>query len=145
MNLSAHFTLAEAVFSSTAQRLGIDNTPSEQIVQSMMVAASYMESVRVLLRGPVHVDSWYRCEDLNTEVGGAKDSAHMTGYAIDFICPEFGAPLEIVRAIAASGIQFDQCIQEGTWVHISFDPRSRRQILTAHFGPGGTRYSLGAA
>lgn len=143
MMLSAHFSLDEAVFSSTAQRFGIDNKPTEQIVQSMMIAASYMESVRVLLHGPVHIDSWYRCPALNAAVNGAKDSAHMSGYAVDFICPEFGPPPSIVRAIGSSGIQFDQCIEEGTWVHISFDPRSRHQIMTAHFGTEGTTYTTG--
>ena len=67
----------------------------------------------------------------------------MAGYAADFVCPDFGSPLKIVKALAATGIQFDKLIQEGTWVHISFAPEARRQLLTAHFGPNGTSYTAG--
>lgn len=144
MMLSPHFSLYEATFSSTAERLGIDNTPSAVILEHIRLTAASMENVRVLLRNPVHIDSWYRCGVLNGAVGGSKTSAHMDGYAVDFVCTEFGTPLQIVKAIESSGITFDQCIQEGSWVHISFDPKSRFQVLTAHFGPNGVSYTQGA-
>ena len=145
MNLSEHFTLAEGVFSSTALRFGIDNTPNTVNTMRMQAAAKALEAVRELLGAPMHVDSWYRCEALNKAVGGSLTSAHMEGYAIDFICPAFGTPLEIVRAIVDSGIKFDQCIQEGRWVHISFDPRTRMRVLTAHFDASGkATYTQGA-
>ena len=143
MNLSEHFTLDEALFSSTAARLSISNDPDTNQIFAMKIAATGMEQVRSLLNQPIHVDSWFRCPELNEKVGGAKDSAHMQGYAVDFICPAARAPAAIVQAIAISSIQFDQLIQEGTWVHISFDPLLRRRMLTAHFGPGGTTYTKG--
>jgi len=144
MRISPHFTLDEAVFSSTAQRKGIDNTPPADVLENMKKAADQLEVVRVLMSRPIHVDSWYRCEPLNKAVGGAPNSAHKSGWAIDFICPDFGTPLEIVRAIIDEpAIRFDQCIQEGKWVHISFDPKYRRSIMTAHFGPNGTTYTQG--
>jgi hypothetical protein len=145
MNLSAHFTLAEATFSSTATRLGLDNTPSDIQLASMGIAALGMEHVRDLLGGrAIHVDSWLRTEAVNKAVGGVKSSAHVLGYAIDFICPDFGTPLDIVRAIQKSGLKCDQCIQEGSWVHISFDLKLRQQFLTAHFVAGQpTTYTNG--
>jgi len=141
VQLTPHFTLQELVFSSTAVRLGIDNTPSDEIVAHLRVLAPGLERVRALLGHPMHIDSGYRCEALKTAVKGSKTSAHMRGYAADFICPAYGEPVKIVQAIADSDIAFDQCIQEGTWVHISFDPRLRREVLTAHFGAGGTTYT----
>jgi hypothetical protein len=60
---------------------------------------------------------------------------------VDFVCPDYGAPRRIVEAIRHSGIPFDQLICEGSWVHISFDRRLRRECLTAHFGAGGTSYT----
>ncbi len=144
MNLSDHFTLDEALFSSTATRYGFDNNPADEILENMKFAAQQMEAVRAILGRAIHVDSWFRCKELNTYVGGAEGSAHMYGWAIDFICPGFGTPLEIVKAIESSGLAFDQCIQEGNWVHISFDKRLRGRILTAHFGPTGTTYTEGA-
>lgn len=141
--LSRHFTLEELTFSQTAIRKGIDNTPSLEKVAHLTRLACCMEQVRALLGGPIRITSGYRSPALNAAVGGAKTSAHMAGYAADFVCPSFGSPLEIVKAIAASSIKFDQCIQEGTWVHISFDPDMRREVLTAHFHHGEAYYTEG--
>lgn len=144
MNLTDHFTLEELTFSSTAERQGIVNDAQPDIIEHLTVLAQGLEQVRTLLGAPMHIDSGYRCPALNAAVGGAKDSAHMQGFAADFICPDFGAPIDIVHAIVASDIKFDQCIQEGNWVHISFAPTMRGETLTAHFGPGGTTYTHGA-
>lgn len=143
--LTEHFTLEELTFSSTAQRLGIDNTPSLETVSHLTTLAMGLEKIRTLLGYPLHIDSGYRCEALNREVNGARNSAHLTGYAADFICQQFGTPQQIVRAINASGIVVDQMIEEGTWVHVSFDPQMRNQYLIAHFSPQGTTYTEGVA
>jgi hypothetical protein len=146
MQLSDHFALEELTFSSTAVRQGIDNQAPPEVVTHLTILAQTMEKVRTLLGGkPIHVDSGYRCPELNKAVGGVSNSAHLAGYAIDFICPDYGTPLDIVHAIDGSDIDFDQCIQEGTWVHLSVDPAMRRETLTAHFIPGGqTTYTKGA-
>lgn len=141
--LAAHFSLEELTFSSTANRLGIDNAPSLETIARLTIAAMGMEKIRALLGAPISIDSGYRCPALNKAVGGVPDSAHLQGYAVDFLCPGYGSPLMIARAIAGSDITFDQCIQEGTWVHVSFDPRARHQALTATFGPNGATYSGG--
>ena len=143
MTLTEHFTLAELVHSSTAIRLGIDNTPPEEIIANLRILAQGLERIRAVLGHPMHIDSGYRCDVLNAAVKGSKNSAHMQGYAADFTCPAFGTPLEIVKVIIGSGIKFDQCIQEGTWVHISFDPRIRGEVLTAHFRNGEVNYTQG--
>ena len=143
MNLTEHFTLEELTFSPTAERQKINNTPSLEAVAHMTTLAEGLEKVRALLGGPIRISSGYRSPELNAAIRGARNSAHMAGYAADFTCPSFGNPKDVVRAIAASAIEFDQCIYEGTWVHISFDPDMRRQVLTAHFGQGGTTYTEG--
>ena len=144
MQLTEHFSLEELGHRSTAIRLGIDNTPPDEILPNLKVLAQGLERVRSVLGHPIHIDSGYRCEILNAAVRGSKTSAHMQGWAADFICPAFGTPLEIVKVIVGSGIAFDQCIQEGTWVHISFDPQMRREVLTAHFRNGQAIYTQGA-
>ena len=142
--LSEHFTLEELTFSATAQRKQIDNKPPADVLENMKRLAAGLEEVRAALGNkPMRINSGYRSPKLNRAVGGARLSAHMAGYAADFVCPEFGGPLKIVKALAATGIQFDKLIQEGTWVHISFAPEARRQLLTAHFGPNGTSYTAG--
>jgi zinc D-Ala-D-Ala carboxypeptidase len=143
--LTQHFTLEELTFSSTACRLQIPNDPPPHVVDHLMRVADGLEHVRTLLGGrPIQIDSGYRCPALNRAVCGAPNSAHLDGYAADFVCRTSGEPIAIVRTIAQSSLAFDQLIQEGTWVHISFDLRMRRQVLTAHFGPNGTTYSQGA-
>ena len=133
------------VESPIATRLGIDNTPDWDITQRLGGTAVNLEAVRSLLSNPLYIGSGYRCPKLNSAVRGSRGSDHMQGYAVDFVCPAFGTPLEIVKAIQASSIQFDQCIHEGTWVHISFAATMRRQVLTAVFGPSGTTYMKGVA
>lgn len=144
MKLTEHFNLIEFTHSQTAIRWGIQNMPSPNIIANLLITAQGMEKVRAMLGKPITISSGYRSPRLNVAVGGSDNSAHMEGYAADFICPAYGIPIDIVRKIAASDLEFDQCIQEGTWVHISFDPRNRREVMTAIFdGNGKARYRNG--
>lgn len=136
--LSAHFALEE--LTGTLHR-EIDNRPPPDVAAKLQDTAARMEAVRTLLGDRViSVSSGYRCPQLNRRVGGARNSAHLTGHAVDFNCYGYGPPLAVCRAIADSEIVFDQLIEEGTWIHLSFAPRMRRQILTKR--PGGG-YALG--
>jgi hypothetical protein len=67
----------------------------------------------------------------------------MKGFAADFICPIIGTPAEIVAMLLKTDLVFDELIQEGSWVHVSFAPPLRRLVMTAHFGSGGTTYTKG--
>lgn len=90
-----------------------------------------MEAVRRLLGDRViSVSSGYRSPALNRAVGGARESAHLTGHAVDFNCYGFGSPKAVCAAIAASDVAFDQLICEPSWIHLSFAPRMRGQVLT---------------
>lgn len=147
MNLTDHFSLSELTHSQTADRRGIDNSASDDIVANLTRVAQTLEQVRVLLGSrPVTISSGYRSPDLNRAVGGARNSAHLFGLAADFICPGYGTPLQICKAIAASNIDFDQLIQEGTWVHLGLAQgavKNRRQVLTAKFTNGVASYQEG--
>ena len=130
MNLTPHFTLAEFVISETAARSGIDNDPPLEVVAALKRTAQGLEEVRTRLGKPVTITSGYRCPALNAAIGGAKDSQHMRGEAADFICPQFGSPVDVASALRDSGVQYDQLILEfGRWVHISFAAAPRRQAL----------------
>jgi hypothetical protein len=139
MKLTSHFTLAELTVTSQP----FDNTPSEDTLIILTETARRLETVRMLLEGAaIHVSSGYRSIAVNKAVGGSSKSAHLLGYAVDFTTKEH-TPLEICRIIAASTIKFDQLIYEGTWVHISFDPKERMDILTADFSSGKAKYIRG--
>lgn len=143
--LSPSFTLEGLCASSTATRLGIDNRPDDSLIANAYRLAEGLEEVQKVLGFPIHHDSGFRCEELNAAVHGAPTSQHTKFQAEDFTCPQFGTPLEIVRLLKNSTIQFDQCIMEGSWVHISFSENPRREVLTATFENGKATYTQGAA
>jgi putative chitinase len=153
--MSDNFSIAEMTESSIAVRLGVDNTPSLKVIEHLGLTVTGLERVRALLGFPVHVNSGYRCEAFERILSerdfrawcaqqncSADDEAwqryftgkaHVGGYAADFTCAQFGSPGDVFDAIVASEIRFDQCGLEGSWVHISFDPRLRRHIVHKQF------------
>lgn len=141
--LSPHFSYEEMTVSQTATRYGIDNTPSPVTLGHLRETCRQLETVRSLLGHPLHISSGYRSQKLNARIGGAPTSAHCSGYAVDFICPQFGSPLEVCKAIERAQIKFDQCIEEGAWCHLSFAPTFRQQFLTAKFTDGTATYTGG--
>lgn len=142
-NLSNSFTLEQLTASTIALKRGISNVPNADQIENLKLLAATLDDVQQLLGSPLYIDSGFRCPKLNSAVGGSASSAHLEGYAADFVCPAFGSPLDICKAIEGSGIHFDQCIQEGTWTHLSVDPRMRQQTLTAHFDNGKASYTTG--
>ncbi len=147
--LTAHFRLSEFLVSNTAREQGIDNTPSPDIVENIRVAAHGMEKVRSLLGDKaIDISSGYRCQALNTAIGGSKTSDHMEGFSVDFRCDGFGEPYEIadrLRNQADFMAHVDQLIfEKSRWVHVSFAPGRRGQVMTAHEKPetGKTTYYL---
>lgn len=131
MTLSEHFTLDEFTHSQTATRMGASNDPPLELLPALKRTAKGLEAVRTLLGDlPITVSSGYRSPMVNNLVGSKPYSQHLTGQAVDFTCPAFGTPAQIVRRIVSSGIEYDQCILEfGAWVHISFSDKPRRQAL----------------
>ena len=149
MSLTPHFSLQELCESDTAVRKGIDNTPDAEVSANLLLLARGLERLRSILGYPLRITSAYRGPKLNAAIGGSKSSAHMRGLAADFTCAEYGSPLEICKVILAhtDEIGFDQCIQEGRWVHLSFPEEGlpKGEVLTAHFGNSGTTYTKGLA
>lgn len=159
-----NFSIAEMTECSLAERLGIDNTPDFRTLENLGSTVTRLEEVRALLGFPVHVNSGYRSEKLEKMLSQADyvewcnrngqavndaswrtyftDKPHSQGLAADFTCAQFGSPMEVVQAIQASSVKFDQCILEGSWVHISFAPRMRREVFVKKFDAMGISNSL---
>jgi len=147
MQLSQNFSLEELIASDTAARAGINNTPPPAILENLRRLAQGLELVRHALGDrPLHVNSGYRCPELNAKIGGAKSSAHMSGLAADIVCPQFGTPLDVARAIADQHIATDQIIHEyGQWCHVAFPAPgqpARNQRLTIASAAQGYRDGL---
>jgi len=127
--LSPHFSQTELTVTTT----GLKNDPGPKELANLAVTASLLEQIRSLLGHPIRVNSGYRSPAVNKKVGGVATSDHLTGCAADFVCPAFGTPYEICKAIEASGIKFGQMIQEGSWVHVSWKTNAR-PLLTLKNG-----------
>jgi hypothetical protein len=145
--LSTNFSLDEFIFSQTAARSGIDNTPDAATLRNLKHLAEQLEIVRDALgKVPILVSSGYRSAALNRAVKGSKNSAHLTGLAVDFTAPRFGTVLQTAKATAASGIAYDQVIYEfGRWVHLGIAApgavaqREQLSIMLAGQYVGGLR------
>ena len=118
-----NFSPDEFFYSKTAEENGLINYPPKgqelSILTALMSTTDMMQEVRDLLGHPIRITSGYRCSELNKLVGGSKSSQHLQGLACDFVCPEFGTPLEVVKYLQLNDFLVDQCLCEGSWVHIS--------------------------
>lgn len=146
--VTQNFHLSEFLVSDTAARLGIDNTPSASVLGNLRnVLIPGMQAVRELIAAPIIVKSGYRSPALNAAIRGSSNSQHMTGHACDFVAPRYGPPSRVAALLVShmDRLKFDQLIHEGGWVHISFAPRPRNEVLTAHFTAAGVSYTRGLA
>jgi uncharacterized protein YcbK (DUF882 family) len=127
MNLSPHFTLDELTHTDHRE---IDNTPTQDEISNLQQLANFLEEVKTVLGGkPIMISSGFRCKALNDAVGSKDTSQHRTGFAADFRVPGM-TPDEVVRAVIASGIGYDQIIREfDRWTHISVADNPRKQAL----------------
>jgi zinc D-Ala-D-Ala carboxypeptidase len=128
--LSPNFSLEEMTLSQTAQRMGMDNTPTPEARAGLDTLAATMEKVRTILGDkPIMISSGYRSPAVNAACGGSSTSAHMSGLAADFTCPAFGTPLDICNKLEPhmADLAIDQLIWEyNGWVHLGLtdgDPR----------------------
>lgn len=133
MSSQRFFTVIEFTYSRTAADKKIKNGIPEALMPIAAWTLAGLERTRWYLDKPMLLSSGYRCEKLNTLVGGAKDSQHLKAEAADFISPDFGTPLQICEALGDPKIMrllgIDQLIWEGEWVHISFTATPRYQVL----------------
>lgn len=151
MDLTEHFSLEEMTVSQTAVRHGFDEqfTPPDSVKENLKaLCENVLEPLRAKMREEYHapivitVSSGYRCDRVNSAVGGAPSSQHLKGQAAD-INAYGGTVEELYQFIKDSGIVFDQCIQEfSRWVHISFNPfgQNRNECLRAIKVDGKTKY-----
>lgn len=134
MRLSKNFTLAELCKSNKAKELGLDNTPTALIADKLLaVVENVLQPARDALGLPIHTNSGYRSDAVNKAVGGAKNSQHEKGEAVDI---ELGGKTKEENEILFNWIrdncEFDQLINERdfSWVHVSYKCcGNRNQIL----------------
>ena len=150
IRLSKNFALSEIVKSATAERLNVDNSPSDiHLVNLTHLAIHILQPVRDQF-GVITINSGYRSPALNAKVGGSKTSQHCNGQAADF--ESFSTPNPDLAKWIANNLEFDQLILEfydgvnpnSGWVHCSYNLMgNRRKILTALKTKNGVVYKNG--
>ena len=150
IRLSKNFALSEMVKSATAERLNVDNSPSDiHLVNLTHLAIRILQPVRDQF-GVITINSGYRSPALNAKVGGSKTSQHCNGQAADF--ESFSTPNPDLAKWIANNLEFDQLILEfydgvnpnSGWVHCSYNLMgNRRKILTALKTKNGVVYKNG--
>lgn len=142
MNLSPHFTLEELTITDHREFFNEPN-PSERA--NLVRLAEFLEQVKVAIGGkPVMVNSAFRCKEVNDAVGSKDTSQHRVGCAADIRVPEM-TPDQVVKAIMAAGLSYDQLIREfDRWTHISItnDPQGKPRGQTLIIDNKGTRLYL---
>ena len=133
--MGKYFTINELTKSSTASRLHINNTPSQEVKDNLnKLIDNVLDPLRELYGKPIIVNSGYRCPKLNKAVGGARNSQHLIGQASDIrtVTNTKESNKQLFDIIRNSKLPFDQLINEYdfNWVHVSYSPRNRRQVLT---------------
>jgi hypothetical protein len=129
--LTKNFTLEELTITEHRE---FDNEPNESERANLVRLAIFLEQVKGLLGGkPIMVNSGFRSKAVNDAVGSRDSSQHRIGCAADLRVPGM-TPDDVVKAIIASDLQFDQVIREfDRWTHISVpshpDDKPRRQAL----------------
>lgn len=133
MKLSENFTLDELTHTDHRE---FDNVPNESELANLKRLAAFLETVKSAVGGkPIIVNSAFRCKEVNDAVGSSDKSQHRLGCAADIRVPQM-TPDEVVKAIIAAGLPFDQVIREfDRWTHVSIPntadakPRGQKLII----------------
>lgn len=124
MNLTPHFTLEELTHTDHRE---LENVPNETEQANIQRLAEFLENLKTLLGGkPIMVNSAFRSKAVNDAVGSKDTSQHRIGCAADIRVPGM-TPDEVVRAVIASDLGYDQVIREfDRWTHISIPNEAAR-------------------
>ena len=149
--ISKHISYKEGVYSTTATRKGIDNTPNDgQLLNMVTIAEEVFEPLRAYVGGPIKINSFFRCPELNKAIGGSGKSQHCHGQAID-IDDTFGRMTNAeMYSWIKEYLEFDQMIWEfgdddnPDWVHVSYvsEDENRNRCLKAYKDKGKTKYMV---
>jgi hypothetical protein len=149
MKLTENFSLNELTKSQTAERKGIDNTPSAEHQENLKsLCEMILQPIRDHFGQVVSVSSGYRSQELCVAIGSSTQSQHAKGQASDFEI--FGVSNKELADYINENLDYDQLILEywkgedepnSGWVHCSYSQgKNRRQYLRAYKENGSTKY-----
>lgn len=131
--ITANFTLNELIYSSTADRYDIDNTPSQFEYNNLKrLCEEVLQPIRNRYGEPIKVTSGYRSPQLNSKLKGSATSQHCKGEAADIDCENNERLFNIIISMINNNeIEVGQLIDEKkySWIHISLPYHKKNQIL----------------
>ena len=130
--ITKNFTLEEFTRSETAEKLGIRNEPDSRAKLAIVnLCAKLLQPLRDIYGKPIHINSGYRCPELNKAVGGVSTSQHQRGEASDLSID--GKARELLELIEENHLPFDQAIlyRKQNFLHVSLkvEGEQREQII----------------
>jgi len=122
-DLGRYFDVSEFTRSSAAAREGLDNTPTEEALQSLrLLVQTVLDPLREA-EGPIRITSGYRSPAVNSAIGGSSSSQHMTGEAADIKLVVDHDAERVAALMYEMRLPVDQCIwyepEVGGHVHVS--------------------------
>ena len=129
--ISKNFSYSEFEASDKADEKGICNVITTFEVRDAVKALvdTVLQPLRDAWGKPLHVNSGYRCPELNKEVGGMPTSQHVKGEAADVACDK---PVELARLAKALRLPYDQMILYPTFVHFSHRLKGQQRGQTLY-------------
>lgn len=131
--LSKNFSYSEMIASYTADIYHIDNVPgSKEMANLQRLCQDVLQQARDDFGKPIHVNSGYRCKELNTKVGGKANSYHLKGMAADLHveCEKDGF---LLSALLLRSKFTDLVILERRklkyWVHVQWSMAPRHKFI----------------
>ena len=135
--LSEHFTLGELTKSGSHPE--VYNIPSHEAIANLTNLSKWLEVLRERAGTPIIINSGYRSPQLNRKIGGAANSNHLTGCAVDIrtsgmeqaIC--YAAIL--INYAKETNQEFDELLIEknrygAIWLHFAVRPNgNRRKVM----------------
>lgn len=122
-----YFTIVDLIKSITAERLKIDNQPSDEVRKELEITACKVNLISLIAHAygaTIRVTSGYRCKRLNQAVGGVKNSLHMQGRAVDFVVSNTEAKHKLHDALTEEAciklLGICELIEYTNFIHVGF-------------------------
>ena len=141
--LSEHFTLGEMTRSGSHPE--VYNIPSHEAIANLKRLCVWLEALREASPGPskgrgepIIINSGYRSPQLNRKIGGAANSNHLTGCAVDIRTSGMEQAIRyaaiLINYAKESQQDFDELLIEknrygAIWLHFAVRPRDNRRKI----------------
>ena len=134
--LSEHFTLGEM---TTSNHKEVYNIPSHEAIANLKRLCGWLEVLRERAGTPIRINSGYRSPQLNRKIGGAANSNHLTGCAVDIRVSGMEQLIQyaaiLIQYANETHQEFDELLLEknrygAIWLHFAVRPSgNRRKVL----------------